>query len=80
MTDAQPVFLPPVEKGGHPPEKLEAVFRHIAATRMAGVSILNPALEVEAVGFRNWRDDWFGVLITPWFMSLICLPSPASTW
>jgi [NiFe] hydrogenase assembly HybE family chaperone len=21
-----------------------------------------------------------GVLITPWFMNLICLPSPASTW
>ena len=59
-------------------QKLEAVFRDIAATRMAGVSLLNPALQVEAVGFRLWRDDWVGVLITPWFMNLICLPTPAS--
>ncbi len=60
-------------------QSLEAVFRHIAATRMAGVALLNPALQVEAVGFRRWRDDWVGVLITPWFMSLICLPGPDSS-
>lgn len=63
-----------------PALRLESVFRHIAATRMAGVAILNPALEVEAVGFRRWENEWVGVLITPWFMSLICLPSPVSTW
>jgi hypothetical protein len=28
----------------------------------------------EAVGFRHWRDGWYGVLITPWFMNLIGLP------
>jgi [NiFe] hydrogenase assembly HybE family chaperone len=61
-----------------PAEKLAAVFRHIAATRMAGVSLLNPALQVESVAFRRWRDDWVGVLITPWFMSLICLPGQDS--
>lgn len=62
----------------NPASRLEAVFRHIADTRMAGVAILNPALEVEAVGFRRWGDDWVGVLITPWFMSLLCLPGTAS--
>ncbi len=60
----------------NPAQKLETVFRHIAATRMAGVALFNPALQVEAVGFRRWREDWVGVLITPWFMSLICLPGP----
>ncbi len=63
-----------------PAALLEKVFRRIATTRMAGIAILNPALEVEAVGFRRWENEWVGVLITPWFMSLICLPSPASTW
>lgn len=58
--------------------ELAAVFGHIAATRMAGVALLNPALAVEAVGFRPWREDWVGVLITPWFMSLICLPGADS--
>jgi [NiFe] hydrogenase assembly HybE family chaperone len=56
------------------------VFRDIAATRMAGVSLLNPALVVEAIGFRLWQGDWIGVLITPWFMNLISLPGPDSIW
>ncbi len=63
-----------------PAALLEDIFQRIAATRMAGVAILNHALSVEAVGFRRWDNEWVGVLITPWFMSLICLPSPASTW
>lgn len=59
---------------------LEAVFRHIAETRMAGLPILNPALGVEALGFRSWQDGLTGVLITPWFMNLVCLPETSSTW
>ncbi|MDD5390257.1 MAG: [NiFe]-hydrogenase assembly chaperone HybE [Gallionellaceae bacterium] len=75
---ANPPLTPLWERGKSPSSTLEAVFRQIAATRMAGVSLLNPALEVEAVGFQQWREDWVGVLITPWFMSLICLPGPDS--
>jgi len=71
---------PVLDKGGSPAAALEAAFRQIAATRMAGVSLLNPALAVEAVGFRPWREDWVGVLITPWFMSLICLPGADSAY
>lgn len=59
-----------------PPERLETVFRHIAATRMAGMAMVNPALAVEAVGFRPLGQDWVGVLITPWSMNLVCLPGP----
>lgn len=69
----------PIQNDG-PAHRLEAIFRTIAGTRMADVSILNPALEVEAVGFRRRGNDWVGVLITPWFMSLICLPDAASAW
>ncbi|MDP1904702.1 MAG: [NiFe]-hydrogenase assembly chaperone HybE [Pseudomonadota bacterium] len=80
-TQAKSPPPPLLQRGAQPsPAALEAVFRHIAATRMAGVSLLNPALEVEAVGFRPWREDWVGVLITPWFMSLICLPGPDSAY
>lgn len=68
------------EDHNHPAQALEGVFQRIATTRMAGIPMLNPALGVEAVGFRRWNNEWIGVLITPWFMSLICLPSPASTW
>lgn len=66
-------------------------FTLIAATRMQGMPLLNPALVVEVVGFEPWpagpdlasEDAAFGlgILITPWFMNLVrlplqCQPSP----
>jgi [NiFe] hydrogenase assembly HybE family chaperone len=62
------------------PAALEASFRHVAATRMAGVALCNPALEVEALGFRPWADSQVGVLISPWSMRLICLPGGDPDW
>lgn len=54
--------------------KLESAFSEIARTRMADVPIINPALRVEAVGFRQWQGRWIGVLITPWTINLVLLP------
>lgn len=68
---------PPLQKGENPSERFEAVFRDIAATHMAGLPILNPDLDVAAVGFRHWRDAWYGVMVTPWFMNLIAVPDDA---
>lgn len=59
-----------------PAARLQATFENIAATRMAGLPILNPALRVEAVGFREWEGRWIGVLVTPWTISLVLLPGP----
>ena len=42
--------------------------------------MLNPALAVEAVAFRPWKDHWLGILITPWFMNLMLLPHDAAAW
>jgi [NiFe] hydrogenase assembly HybE family chaperone len=57
---------------------LEQVFTHIAATRMQGVPVQNPALRVQAVGFAPQADIdgeyLLGILVTPWFMNLVCLP------
>lgn len=64
--------------GEHPASLLEQVFSHIAATRMADVPILNPALRVEAVGFRAWQGRWIGVLVTPWMINLVLLPGDAA--
>ncbi len=52
-------------------------YRRVQVERMQGVPILNPALRVEAVGFRVAEGDEAvaeGVLITAWFMSLVRLP------
>jgi [NiFe] hydrogenase assembly HybE family chaperone len=65
--------LPQAARVG-PIEQVERVFGHIAATRMAGLPLNNPALRVEAVGFRLWQGDWLGVLVTPWAISLMLLP------
>ncbi|HZV55358.1 MAG TPA: [NiFe]-hydrogenase assembly chaperone HybE [Rhodocyclaceae bacterium] len=54
--------------------ELEAAFRRIAATRMAGLPINHARLAVEGVGFRRWEGKWLGVLVTPWAMNLVLLP------
>jgi [NiFe] hydrogenase assembly HybE family chaperone len=58
----------------NPAARIEAAFRIIHAGRMRGLPLLNPALRVEAVGFRPWELHWLGVLITPWFMNLMLMP------
>lgn len=52
-------------------------FRRVQTERMQGIPLLHPALSVEAVGFRcaeGEPDVVEGILITPWFMSLVRLP------
>ncbi len=55
-------------------------FTHVQTVRMVGIPLLNEALSVEAVGFEWAAVDAAaaplaeGVLITPWYMSLVRLP------
>ncbi|MCW5672268.1 MAG: [NiFe]-hydrogenase assembly chaperone HybE [Hydrogenophaga sp.] len=62
---------------------LEDFYRLVQAERMQGIALLNAALCVEAVGFEWAAADGEavpvaeGVLITPWFMSLVRLPAQA---
>lgn len=61
---------------------LAAHFRHVHATQMQDVPILNPQLQVEAVGFQTLPDHagLVGVLITPWFMNLLWIADTAETF
>ncbi len=54
---------------------LEDLFNRIREERMHDVPILNPKLSVEAIGFQEWNGYWIGVLLTPWFMNLMLLPT-----
>ncbi|MBL8490462.1 MAG: [NiFe]-hydrogenase assembly chaperone HybE [Rhodocyclaceae bacterium] len=56
-----------------PSARVEAEFRRIAAI-MGGLPICNPALAVEALGFRPWNGLWVGALLTPWTLNLVLLP------
>jgi len=70
----------PAQRQGWPHDpsfELEAVYGLIHATRMQGIPILNPAIRVQAVGFRPYQGWWVGTLITPWFINLMILPGDA---
>lgn len=62
----------------NPGTLLEEIYRKIHRERMLGLPILNPELEVEAVGFAPHKGLWVGVLITPWFMNLMLLSGTAT--
>ena len=61
-----------------PSARVAEVFTRIAATRMRDFPLSNPALAVEAVGFRAWEGLWVGVLVAPWSMLLLLMPTAAA--
>ncbi len=54
--------------------KMVQQFETIYVEHMRDLPIVNKALQVEAVGFHEYRGHQLGVLVTPWFMNLILLP------
>ena len=54
--------------------RLETHFQHVYLRAMADVPICNKALSVASVGFRPWRDQAFGIVVTPWFMNIVLAP------
>lgn len=59
-----------------PSALVEAVFLRIWNERMVGMPMLNPALQVAAVGFSCMDGrEWRGALITPWSLNLLLLPA-----
>jgi [NiFe] hydrogenase assembly HybE family chaperone len=62
-----------------PSPRLTAAYRTIAR-RMEGLDFVNPALDVEAVGFAPWDSHWLGVMVTPWCINLMLMPRDASGW
>ena len=50
------------------------------AQRMEGLNFVNPAIDVEAVGFAPWEAHWLGVMVTPWCINLMLLPRDTAGW
>lgn len=59
---------------------LVADFKDVWLSKMRDVPLVNPALHVEAIGFRPHDGRPLGVLIAPWFMNLVLLPAPEEDW
>ncbi|MEW8627019.1 MAG: [NiFe]-hydrogenase assembly chaperone HybE [Candidatus Thiodiazotropha sp.] len=61
-------------------QQIEAVFKQIEQEQMQGIPLLNPALQVETIGFQEYEGRMIGVLITPWLMNLMLFPGDADDW
>lgn len=61
-----------------PPEvqaaRVGAAFERIHREQMAGLPLLNQALEVATLGFREHAGRVVGMLVTPWMMSVVLFP------
>jgi [NiFe] hydrogenase assembly HybE family chaperone len=59
-------------------EQLAARYREIDDGPMRDMPVCNPALRVEAVGFRAHDGAAVGIIVTPWFMNLVVADGRAS--
>lgn len=53
---------------------LVSYYEKVFAERMRDLPVVNAALSVEAVGFRELAEHRIGALVTPWFINLVLLP------
>jgi hydrogenase assembly chaperone HypC/HupF len=69
------------EQSNLAPRVVEMVerFQKIGELNMQGLPVYNENLQVEAIGFQPYGDNFLGVLITPWFMNVILLPQDKAT-
>ncbi len=59
---------------------IEKTFTKIHLEKMQGIPILNPAIEIQAVGFQHYQERVLGVIITPWLMNVVILPAEGEDW
>jgi [NiFe] hydrogenase assembly HybE family chaperone len=60
--------------------QIESVFKRIEQEQMQGIPLLNPALQVQTIGFQHYQERPIGILITPWMMNLLLLPNEKDDW
>lgn len=63
-----------------PSPAVQAHFAHVAATRMAGLPFVNPAIDVAVADCRRVAGDWLAALATPWCVALVLLPGGGALW
>ena len=60
--------------------QIEQTFNKIHIENMQGIPILNPAIEVQALGFQEIEGRVLGIIITPWLMNVVILPKDDEDW
>ncbi len=59
---------------------LEITFSKIHDLQMRGLPLLNPEIRVQALGFQQYEGRIFGIIITPWMMNVVILPTENDDW
>ncbi len=72
--EEQEIVIPEIIKDENT-ARLEQVFGKIYETSMEDVPICNRELKVEAIAHGAFDTEWLGVLVTPWCMNLMLLPT-----
>lgn len=72
------------EYPGHPenPETLvKQAFEKIAQTEeMTTLPFYHKGIEVKTIAFQEYEEQWVGMVLTPWMMSIFILPGPKQIW
>lgn len=81
----QPAMAPPPVRvasvrDDDPAPFLAEHYQQVWQTQMHDLPFVNPALQVEAVGFVRYAGDWVGVVVTPWFLNLFLLCGGGRLW
>lgn len=61
-------------------EQLEQTFNKIHLENMQGIPILNSAIRIQALGFQLFQGRVIGIIITPWLMNVVILPTDDEDW
>ncbi|MEH6627513.1 MAG: [NiFe]-hydrogenase assembly chaperone HybE [Motiliproteus sp.] len=64
----------------NPSAVLEQIYTTIYREQMHDVPVVNPAIQIEAIGFSEWEGHWLGILLTPWFMNVLVIQKAGSPW
>ncbi|MEA9391293.1 hydrogenase-2 assembly chaperone [Acerihabitans sp. TG2] len=64
----------------NPQHLLEQCFSEIADAQMRELPFYQAQIPVRACGFQLFEQQWVGVLLTPWMLSLLVLPGPGQRW
>jgi len=79
-SQAPPLIRPAVARATDPAADVLAHYQEVWQAQRHDLPLVNHALTVEVHGFIRYRDDWLGVVITPWFLNLFLLSGGGELW
>ena len=75
-----PTPLPAKPIASDPTPLIQKFYERVWREQFHDMPFINPALSVEAIGFRQVQGDWVGAVVTPWFLNLYLLPGGGALW